>query len=197
MAVTFGCIPACACVGVRLSVPGEHPDKALQIAASQTDNFRLLYTPSLTKLSEHVSAGTPADAKSGHHLPSVQNRTFIQDTSPLSQARLLLSLPSAVLSHVGHHAKIDDLIYHAPSSVPSNSSTPTAVDREERAHRLAERLGRCRGLVADSLPVGISALVRPAARVQMVKGFLSFGVSTSLEYVRHKLSRALAPRMGK
>jgi hypothetical protein len=197
MDVTCGCMPARAHVVVRLSSPGEHPDKALQIAASQTDNFRLLYTPSLTKLSQHVSADTPADAKSGPHLLSAQNRTFIQDTSPLSQARLLLSLPSALLSHVGHHAKIDDLIHHAPSSVTSRSSMLATADRDERAHRLAERLERCRGLVADSLPAGIAALVRPAARVQMVKGFLSFGVSTSVEYIRHKLSRALAPRMGK
>ena len=150
---------------------GEHPDKALQIAASQIELFRDLYAPALQALRSHVSCSHDAAT------PSLLS----QDMSPGSRARLLLSLPTAVVAMATRFG-------HAGGG-------PSDLTRDkEREELLADTIRRRPSFVTETLPVCLAGLVGPAARVQMVKGFFSFGMGTALEYIQHKLGRARAPR---
>ena len=180
---------------------GEHPDKALQIAASQTDNFRALYAPSLRVLDKLVAGPNLSrdPAAAARSRPS----TWSQDMSAGSRARLLLSLPMAVVNAATREA--NDGLWTAQRGGPVEASRSTHA--LGAVHDDGKAFGRCRGacsegvweteeererealltetirqrpsFLQETLPSCLAGLVGPAARIQMVKGYRSLSLPLS------------------
>lgn len=101
---------------------------------------------------------------------------FEQDISPSATGRLYASLPQSII----------DL---TASELGGGGITGDAARGWVR-EAIEKEPGRAQPLLQYS----ISAIVAPAAKVQMVKGLFSFGAATAAKYVLHKIKRALAKR---
>uniref|UniRef100_A0A7S0HFJ2 Phosphatidate cytidylyltransferase, mitochondrial n=1 Tax=Hanusia phi TaxID=3032 RepID=A0A7S0HFJ2_9CRYP len=151
---------------------GEHPDKPKQIAEGQIERFQCLYQSSLD---EH--AGNLAVIQGSGHPTLLQ---FEQDVSPIRRAELFTQLPQEILDRA---AKRCNLISQAGS-----------MTIEAQNEGLKNVIFSNPNIVKDLLHDSISSIVTPAAKAQMIKGFFSFGFSTSFTYVLHKLSRGVLRR---
>mmetsp|Transcript_9031 Transcript_9031/g.30113 ORF Transcript_9031/g.30113 Transcript_9031/m.30113 type:complete len:269 (-) Transcript_9031:51-857(-) len=151
---------------------GEHPDKPKQIAEGQIERFQSLYQPAVD---EH--AGNLTVVQSSGHPSTLQ---FEQDTSPMRRAALFTQLPQEILSRAARRCGL--------------SSQGEMMPMEAQRQELMTAISRKPDIVHDLLQDGISSIVTPAAKAQMIKGVFSFGLSTSVLYVLHKLSRGILRR---
>jgi translocator assembly and maintenance protein 41 len=158
----------------RMTAGGEHPDKPQMIAQGQEQAFAALYSDAL-KSAE--GAGLCAATSGGGDKVMV----IEQDMSPAARARVYSTLPESVIQLTANKLRGGGGVGGVVSKGDARDFVAEAIERDP---------SQARPMLAHS----ISAIVRPAAKVQMVKGLFSFGAATAAKYVAHKIKRTFDKR---
>lgn len=149
----------------RMTAGGEHPDKPQMIAQGQEDAFAALYANALK--SAEASGVCAATSGGG-------GKTIEQDTCPSARARIFSALPDSIIQITANKLR--------------------GVGGGDARDFVAEAIERDPSQARPMLAHSISAIVRPAAKTQMIKGLFSFGAATAAKYVAHKIRRTFDKR---